>query len=361
MSRTPRRDFDNLLALFIEWLFRKKSFAALLLKSGAIVAVATIGGLPFNLTVPTSLGSVSLGTNIGGAPIWVFGAPLSISLILMSLVVWRLESRAVDRKRVLAIELRGLRDTPGTPLIDAVPANILGRREQILVDTRQRIHDGFVTDPHVALRRLLELPSLIKSSTDGLDRSDVTFAFGGLAPVPLTFLAGVLIDDEGHCKVLDWDRHANKWRSLSDHDDGVRFDIEGVDQAPPNAPRICLAISMSYAIDCDAIRAQFFDMPMVEMRLPTRGTETHWSEDKQKALARQFLDVAMRLADKGIGEIHLFLAAPSSFVFRLGRLYDKRNLPAICVHQYEKGYSPTYPWGIQMPVCGRAAAVTESS
>lgn len=359
MSRDLTRHVDIFLNALIEWIFRRKSFAALLLKSAVVVGIATVSGTAFNLTIPTSMGPLSLGTGNAVAPVWAFGVPVSITLFIWSFIARRTEDRATDRKRVLAIELRGLRDIQGTPLVGAIPNNILGRREQILVDTRQRVEDGFVTDPHVALRRLLELPNSLKSVTDGVDRTDITIVFGGLAPVPLTFLAGVLIDDEGQCEVVDWDRHAKQWRPLLERDDGVRFEIDEIERVSPNAPSVCLAVSMSYAADIGAIREEFAGVPIVEMRLPARGTETHWSGKKQEALARQFLDVAMRLADAGVNEIHLVLAAPSSFVFRLGRLYDKRNLPAICVYQYEKGLSTKYPWGIQMPVCGRTPVVTE--
>jgi SMODS-associated and fused to various effectors sensor domain len=32
-------------------------------------------------------------------------------------------------------------------------------------------------------------------------------------------------------------------------------------------------------------------------------------------------------------------------VFRLGRSYDKRNLPSVAVYQFENGSMPAYPWG----------------
>lgn len=39
-------------------------------------------------------------------------------------------------------------------------------------------------------------------------------------------------------------------------------------------------------------------------------------------------------------------------MFRFGRIYDKRNLPAVIAYQYERGETPPYPWGVKMPVSG---------
>jgi hypothetical protein len=46
------------------------------------------------------------------------------------------------------------------------------------------------------------------------------------------------------------------------------------------------------------------------------------------------------------------MAAPNSAVFNFGRRYDKRNLPALVVYQFEHGRNPAYPWALVMPVAG---------
>ena len=59
---------------------------------------------------------------------------------------------------------------------------------------------------------------------------------------------------------------------------------------------------------------------------------------------------------KGARRIHLVLAAPNSVVFRLGRSYDKRNLPPVVVYQFENGSLPAYPSGVDTPVAGASRA-----
>ena len=99
------------------------------------------------------------------------------------------------------------------------------------------------------------------------------------------------------------------------------------------------------------VSAKLGDIPVVELNLEGGAPDCHWSEDKQHALGRQFLNAAVDLGNHGVKRIHLFLAAQNSVAFRFGRLYDKRNLPAIVVYQFQKDSAPPYPWGVLMPVC----------
>jgi hypothetical protein len=174
--------------------------------------------------------------------------------------------------------------------------------------------------------------------------------------LPLTFLTGVLLDDEGAITVMDWDRILSRWRSLDAEDDGLRFDIVGLQHVPAGTPRVALAVTGSYAVDVARIGEAIPEMPLVEMRLREGSTDAHWSEAKQQALGKQFLNTVIALANLGVSDLHLFLAAQNSLVFSFGRLYDKRNLPRVTVYQYEKGNDVAFPWGIRMPVAGQSAA-----
>ena len=99
--------------------------------------------------------------------------------------------------RLLSVEARGLRDTSGAPLIDSLPSRFQGQRDQVLVDLRQQVKDGEIVAPEAALEKLISLPIDLKRRENGFDRRDLTLIYGGLTPVPFTFLTGVLLDDEG--------------------------------------------------------------------------------------------------------------------------------------------------------------------
>jgi hypothetical protein len=324
--------------------------------------LAFAAGLAFNASLPLAGGQFDLRYDSGeGVPQYLVHLAGFLGLLLtLGGATWEAmryasERQELSKRKVIAIEVRGLRNVPGVPLVDSIPSSIQGRREQLLLDLRQYISDGTITDPTAALATILALPDDLRRREAGLNRGDITFVYGGLAPVPLTFLTGILADDEGQYVITDWDRHAGRWRLLADPDDLKRFVISGLQHLSTETTEAALAISVSYGIDPDDVRSRVGEMPLVEVALDGGNPDAHWSGDKIAALGRQFLEVLGDLNRRGVKRVHLFLAAQNSVVFRFGRLYDRRNLPELVVYQFERGKSPAYPWGVLMPVAGLAA------
>lgn len=346
----------------LEFLTRPRSPPLHVMRAGFGLAVLGLAsGWVLRIVVPTTRGNVDLSvSNASGAEVFLHWVGV-FGLIIFTLgVAWAaldqlLEHRRVSRKRVLVIEVRGLRDTSDTPLAAAVPTALEGQRDPLLIDLRQP-RDGKLLDPEAAVANLISLPREVQRRRDGHGRDNLSLVYGGLAPVPLNFLSGVLLDDEQAMVVMDWDRHREVWRSLDGTDDGNRFDLRGIEQIPVGAPDVVLAVSVSYEVDRPAIAATFPHLPLVELCLAQGGTDAHWSAEKQRALARQFLDTVIALSNRHVRVIHLVLAAQSSVVVQFGRRYDKRNLPTLIVYQYERGQRPAYPWGVQVPVAGSAEA-----
>ncbi len=94
----------------------------------------------------------------------------------------------------------------------------------------------------MAVRRLSGLPDEIARRRDGLDRADVSFILGGLAPVPLLFLLGVIVDDESRT-LMDWDGKRHVWRRLDEEDDRKRFAISGLEVVTKGTTRAASAKS----------------------------------------------------------------------------------------------------------------------
>ncbi|WOH52141.1 SAVED domain-containing protein [Bradyrhizobium sp. sBnM-33] len=169
----------------------------------------------------------------------------------------------------------------------------------------------------------------------------------------MTFLTGVLIDDETSTLIFDWNRHQQKWRPLDAADDQKRFAIDGIDEGAAGAEEVALLVSVSYQVHAVGVAKKLAGIAQISLSLDGGLPDSHWSEDKQRALGQQFLETAIRSGNLGIRRIHRFLAAQNSVVFRFGCLYDKRNLPELIVYQYQREANPPYPWGILMPVSGR--------
>lgn len=341
---------------FIRFLFRPKGFEGIFATASAAVLVTLLGG---NWLVKATLHgdhTVEFGSsNI--IPDWVQWSLVTIfvaNFILCFVVGWKRftrENEVRNRKKVIVIEGRGLREDDGCPLTAAVPSDIVGHRLGVSLDLRQK-RDGVIIDPDALLPEVDAARRMVQQYARQNDRQDVTMVYGGLAPVPMTFLTGVAFDDEGSIVVMDWDRMREGWRSLNGHDDGQRFVVTGLD-AVKDSPEVVLAVSASYQVRDKNIDTTF-DLPVVRMSLPALES-SHWSQAKQSALAQQLLDTAKVLEAKGVTTIHLLLACQNSVAFNLGRRYDKRNLPGIVVYQYETNSEKKYPWGVRMPVAGTSA------
>jgi SMODS-associated and fused to various effectors sensor domain len=174
---------------------------------------------------------------------------------------------------------------------------------------------------------------------------------GGLTAVPFTFLTGIMLDDEDKLVVLDWDRNREAWRPLDGADDGQSFVTTGLEAISGQVEAV-LAVSVSFPIRDADVMGAFPAMPVARLSLENQNPNNHWSDAKQSRLAEEFLNVAIAIGGRGVTRIRLILAAQNSVAFRLGRAYDKRNLPEVVVYQFENGAVPPYPWGVLMPVRG---------
>ena len=346
---------------FIDWLFRRRSLALLIIRIGSSILLLAFGsGWLLDISLPSREGRIDITLDtVGEMPLSIVYAMKVIGLALIVVgLIWefyrfRVEQRRITRKKIIVIEARGLRDNRGSSLMEALPTALEGYRDYVSIDLRQRVKDGEIVAPDAALEDLISLPADLKRREDGIDQRDVLRVYGGLTPVPFTFLTGVLIDDEGKVLILDWDRHAETWRELDGTDDGKRFRVGVVDNMSlDGAKEVALAVSVSYAVIVKDVRTRIGDIPIIELKLEDLSPDCHWSEEKQRALGQQFLKVAIDFSNRGVERIHLFLAAQNSVVFRFGRLYDKRNLPEVIVYQYKRSVVPPYPWGVLMPVCG---------
>lgn len=350
------RLFENFVIKATNWLFRVASIERVLISS-AVFLVAAIYGAPLLIAIAREI--------LRGVPIeyesvvqpmetndyWILGlcSLLFVAGVWIAIVRFWGEHKGRMRRRAIVLEARGLRDDDGSRLVDEISDDVPGQRVPVLLDLRNRT-DGRVIEPERAIDDILAAQRSLLQQQKGVNRSDLTTVYGGLTPVPYTFLTGVLLDDEGSIKVYDWDRTQERWRALDGEDDHRSFEVTGLSETF-STDEVVLAVAFSYPIDTADLETTFTH-PVVRLTLQGMSSDAHWSEQKQNRLAQQFLEVIKKLSARAIRRVHLVLAAPNSVVFTFGRRYDKRNLPEVVVYQYERGTSPAYPWGVIMPVGG---------
>ncbi len=352
-----KRLFQNFVLKGTDWLFRARSIELLIIRSTFGVLIAIFGGPPlveiilrliFD-TVPESyLDAQDVIDTVDGWILLICSIVILIALVMYILRV-RGETKNRSKKRVIVIEGRGLRDDEGASLEQFISGKVEGQIIPVLLDLRNRL-DGKVIEPERAIEDISAAHRSVLQHQKTVERSDLTTIYGGLTSVPYTFLTGVLLDDESYISIYDWDRTQESWRSLDMLDDGMVFNVNGIENITSKTD-VVIALAFSYPIDEDDLSSTF-SYPVVRLTLDGLSSDAHWSQKKQNRLAQQLFEVIKKLSSTGVKRIHLVMAAPNSAVFTFGRRYDKRNLPELVVYQYERGNDPAYPWGILMPVAG---------
>lgn len=288
---------------------------------------------------------------------WISGGCMFMGALLIAIGIWFSWNLFQDqrRKRVVAIELRGLTQSIDTPLETGIPRRVLGLRETLLIDIRNQI-DGTNAQRQSAIDSVNFLPQRLKLAKDGRDRNDLTVYAGGLAPVPVLFLAGTLLSSESAINWLDWDRKELRWISPSE---GVDVGaLASVNFSSVNREEIVLPMSISYPIDQNELAVSFPELAIVEMKLEAAYPGRVFSESSIQNIMQQFMQTVTTLQGMGIGKIHLALAAPSVLTMRLGSCYAPRNMPEMVVYQYLRAQKENpYPWGIKMPNSERTVGV----
>jgi len=350
MKQTILQTLENIAKI----IFRRHSVGITLIKVGGLIVVASVaGGWAISISTNAVQGQFDASLTL---PSWLLWAviPAGFLLIFIGIMIeiWRLRKgdKINDKRKVLSIELRGLRMTNDSLLDDWVPKNFPGQQERMLIDLREGIIDGEITSPESSIKRVLQIPEGIRQRFGGENKRDFTLVFGGLAPVPFLFLSGVLCDDESAIEVVDWDRAKSQWRKLDEDDDGDRYIIQDLSQLEAaHVNEVALLISSSYKIDLADVRTKIPRIPIVSLELGNGVNSPHWSGEKQRNLAFQFFETSKTLAAFGIKKIHLFLAAQSSLAFNLGRAYDRRNLPELIVYQYKQDRDGLTHGGLRCP------------
>lgn len=337
----------------VDWLFRRSSPALMVFRAGVYLLPLTLAGswaISFMYkdaertlvlgyqSSSTAQFIVDLGF-IAGIGLIVFGAAWEYQR-------YRDEKKRNDKKKTIVIEQRGLVDTSDSPLSEFIKNKCSWQVESIVNDIREKVTDNVITRPDLALAKVNNLKISLAEKTSHSAASDISIVYGGVFPVPFAFYTGYLLDDECQITVYDWDRDKSDWCELDGTDDCEKFTIE---QPSITGKSVVLAISVSYAVDRQALSSVFANLPIHYLSLPSLDRNNHWSKNKQDRLSGEFFEYCKILLGQGVEQIHLILASQNSVAFRFGQVYDKRNLPCISIYQYERHQPVRYPWSLKIP------------
>lgn len=356
MTITARYAFDKTLDLAkytVGLLIRPKP-AGFLMNSGLGVLALVWGGPQFMVhvihtkqagTVEATFASPELPPSIS-YPLTGLAILLILSGVGLAVRSWWGEQKGLMRKRVVSVELLGMDAVSATRLIDALPAELPGQREEVYVDVRESVRGGSDRQLAEAVEKVCLTKTLLEIKLSSIAREDAAIVVGARAPVGLQFLLGVVLDDENSIKLWDFDRIKDCWRPLEVT--GLPVKVTTDIPSANLGDEVVLAVSTSYAIQDSTLAKTWPGLPVVRLSIDDPLPNQLWSEQAHRDLAGAFLQVLAQLLNRQVKQIHLALAASASMTIRLGMQFDIRNHPQLTVYQFDKP-SDCYTWGVRMP------------
>lgn len=340
----------EMFALYCKLRFHRSPGAALLSIGFAILALTGGANIALRLAITSSWWRLDGTIQPPQIPDWLNNSAFGVGLLMVivgSILLYRTALNGFkrdERKRILAVQLIGLNDVVQPPMVDAIPTECVGQRRPLMIDVRELLKGGFRVAE--AVDEVSRISSRLRSEITGMAVEDFTVYAGGLAPVPLLFLFGNMLEDESFIHWMDWQRDEKKWIS-------TKHGIPCTSWASPNvsnvsACEIVLVVPVSYPITDDVLSRGFPDKHVL------RWGPQQWlhgkviDEDSISEICIAFRNLLIMLTEQGIKHIHLVLAAPSALSIRLGNSYDARNMPPLVVYQYESASQNPYPWGVQV-------------
>src|SRR5690606_4492950 len=132
-----KKHFDYFVRSWIDFIFLRPLPGMRLIKWGVTLMLAALAGFALTVGIPTEDGRIDVSFDSGaGTPAFVLALVLTLAfLLIIGGALWLFVGlRRESRKQVLVVELRGLRDMSGQPLVSAAPKGLTGRRVPLLLD-----------------------------------------------------------------------------------------------------------------------------------------------------------------------------------------------------------------------------------
>ncbi|QSD21932.1 SAVED domain-containing protein [Pectobacterium brasiliense] len=191
---------------------------------------------------------------------------------------------------------------------------------------------------------------------DRVYHSEATQAYvAALGSVPYLYMIGSFMRD-GHLplKLFDFDRSKNCFHPLDDVPTGAKlvkkFDGKKVESSsvvkPNENGRIALAISFTMEIQNSELPAEFYGHALHTQLNTGFRFDNLPAEDEQAEIAKELSFIISELK-KSAEEVHLFVSAQASLVFRLGSLYQEGLHGVINIWSWNSSLN-TYDWNLSI-------------
>lgn len=169
---------------------------------------------------------------------------------------------------------------------------------------------------------------------DSIVKEKEAVAVFALAPMPILFFLGTLLNDQFNAKVFQCHRTGHKWRWP---DDNTTVDYKFLKSKSSNSGKIALVIDLSAEVTDDRVTSVLGDNVNIyhlTISSPNRAFVTNETvQDDFVASFRNALE-CVKNENTNATEIHLFQVMPNSLAVRAGMDYmPKADLPLVLYEQ----------------------------
>lgn len=210
-----------------------------------------------------------------------------------------------------------------------------------------------------ALARQLRMPDQIVTML-GVDPT-TDLGYCGIVQAPFQLLAGHQLMSWTHVRTFEWDRHVNRWTTLTSGP-GPDLGVTTTTATLAVGADVAIAVEVSYAIaDAEMLMSVPAIGRIVRVKVATPALDTVTHDGQVTAIARAFRDAldATRSISAG-ARVHVFCSAPMSVGFALGRMVSRTLHPPVRAYAYDRTAAKPYSWGIEINAASGAAMVVRN-
>lgn len=183
-------------------------------------------------------------------------------------------------------------------------------------------------------QKAVDLEREFKVWFNDIVKTEDSIAIFALAPQPLLFKLGTLLNDKYNTSVFQCHRRPNKWGWLENNDD-VQFRFEKT--ISNNDDKIALVLDLSAEVRDDRITSVLGeDTTIYHITIDNPNREFVTNENIQNSFVRVFRHAmeSIKNGRNSNGNIHLFPVMPNSLAIKAGMDYmSKADLPLIIYEQ----------------------------
>jgi hypothetical protein len=217
------------------------------------------------------------------------------------------------------------------------------------IDQTSFYSGGVLTDPGAALKIQTNLATRLR--THMLAHAGASIAYYGKAHIPFVFAAGYAAQADVPVQFYELKRGADAgWRAIQSGSD-ADLPMTEERQAYGMGEDATIRISVSYEVGDADVQERIKDRHSdIHIRVAQPRIDCITHSVQVDAIAQTFRAELDKLTGGSAPpkRIHLFIAAPMSVVFALGRALSPTIHAPVFVHNFSQASTPRYAWAVQI-------------